>query len=91
MKKLLIATAALSLMCGSAFAQDSMHKSGMNNGSMEKGSMEKGSMKKGSMTKGATTGMNNGGMANDPNAMPNKDATGQGTVGPDSKGGMMKK
>jgi pentapeptide MXKDX repeat protein len=62
MKKFLIATAALTLMCGSAFAQntgpapqqDNMTKPGqMNNstGSMEKGSMEKG-----------TTGMNNEGM-----------------------------
>jgi pentapeptide MXKDX repeat protein len=71
MKKILIATAALTLMCGSAFAQgtgpsaqqDNMTKPGMTNGSMEKGSMNKGSMDKG------TTGMNNGmkkdGMTND--------------------------
>ncbi len=59
MKKVLIATAALSLMCGSAFAQsqtgpaaqqDNLTKPGMANGSMEKGSMDK----------GATTGMNDG-------------------------------
>ena len=58
MKKFLIATAALSLMCGSALAQstgpsaqqDNMTKPGMSNGSMEKGSMDK----------GTTTGMNNG-------------------------------
>jgi hypothetical protein len=90
MKKILIATAALSLMCGSAFAQtstgpgaqgDNMTKPGMNNGSMEKG-------KKGSMTKG-TTGMNNG--MKDPNVTPNnQDATGQGTVGPGSNNGMKK-
>ena len=61
MKKVLIATAALTLMCGSAFAQtstgpgaqsDNMTKPGMTNGS----TMEKGSMNKG------TTGMNNDGM-----------------------------
>jgi pentapeptide MXKDX repeat protein len=60
MKKIFIATAALSLMCGSAFAQstgpaaqgDNMTKPGMTNGSMEKGSMDK----------GGTTGMNNDGM-----------------------------
>jgi pentapeptide MXKDX repeat protein len=86
MKKILIATAALTLMCGSAFAQgtgpsgqqDNMTKPGMTNGTMEKGSMEKGSMNKG------TTGMSGNGMKNDPNAMPNKDATGEGTVGPGS-------
>ena len=84
MKKILIATAALTLMCGSAFAQstgpstqgDTMTKPGMKNGSMQKGSMEKGSMTKG------TTGMNNG--MKDPNAMPNPDATSHGTVGPGS-------
>jgi pentapeptide MXKDX repeat protein len=84
MKKILIATAALTLMCGSAFAQstgpgaqgDNMNKPGMNNGSMQKGSMEKGSMTKG------TTGMSNG--MKDPNATPNPDATSHGTVGPGS-------
>ena len=68
MKKILIATTALALMCGSAFAQgtgpstqgDTMTKPGMNNDSMKKGSMDKGSMTKG------TTGMNNG--MKDPNA-----------------------
>src|ERR1700742_188513 len=54
MKKFLIATTALTLMCGSAFAQtstgpgaqgDNMTKPGMTNGSMDKGSMDKGSMK----------------------------------------------
>jgi pentapeptide MXKDX repeat protein len=66
MKKFLIATAALSLMCGSAFAQgstgpaaqqDNMTKPGMTNGSMDKGSMEKGSMSNGTT---GTTGMNDG-------------------------------
>jgi pentapeptide MXKDX repeat protein len=63
MKKILVATAALTLMCGSALAQgmtgpaaqqDNMTKPGMTNGSTEKGSMTKG-----------TTGMNNGGMKNE--------------------------
>lgn len=56
MKKLLIATTAVTLMCGAAFAQgttgpaaqqDNMNKPGVNNGSMDKGS-------------GTTTGMNDG-------------------------------
>jgi pentapeptide MXKDX repeat protein len=67
MKKILIAT-ALTLMCGSAFAQgtgpaaqqDNMTKPGMANGSMEKGSMSNGSM-----NKGTTTGMSNDGMKKD--------------------------
>ena len=59
MKKVLIAAAALSLMCGSAFAQsqtgpsaqqDNMTKPGMTNGSMQKGATDK----------GTTTGMNDG-------------------------------
>jgi hypothetical protein len=63
MKKILIATAALTLMCGSAFAQgatgpaaqqDNMTKPGMANGSMDKGSMNNGT------TTGTTTGMNDG-------------------------------
>jgi pentapeptide MXKDX repeat protein len=58
MKKILIATAALSLMCGSALAQtntgpaaqqDNMTKPGSTSSSMDKGSMDKG-----------TTGMNDG-------------------------------
>jgi pentapeptide MXKDX repeat protein len=83
MKKLLIATAALSLVCGPAFAQstgpapqqDNMTKPGMTKGSMEK----------------ETTGMNNNGLKKDPNAMPNQDATSHGTVGPGSDTGAMKK
>jgi pentapeptide MXKDX repeat protein len=64
MKKILIATAALTLMCGSSFAQntgpapqqDNMTKPGQMNStdSMEKGSMDKG-----------TTGMNNEDMKKD--------------------------
>jgi hypothetical protein len=88
MKKILIATAALTIMCGSAFAQSSQGDAGpgtMNNKSMTKGT-EKGSMKNGAM---GTTGMNNG--MKDPNATPNnQDATGQGTVGPGSNNGMKK-
>jgi pentapeptide MXKDX repeat protein len=65
MKKILIATAALTLMCGSAFAQstgpgaqgDNMTKPGMTNDST--------SMDKGSMDKGKTTGMSNDGMKKD--------------------------
>ena len=61
MKKL-IAVTALTLMCGSAFAQntgpqsqtDTMQKPG----TMEKGNMGKGSMNNGSMNNG-TTGMSN--------------------------------
>lgn len=91
MKKILIATAALTIMCGSAFAQSSQGDAGpgtMNNKSMTKGTAEKGSMKNGSMSQG-TTGMNNG--MKDPNATPNnQDATGQGTVGPGSTNGMKK-
>lgn len=49
MKKLLIATAALTLMCGPAFAQatgpaaqqDNMTKPGVTNGNMEKGAAER--------------------------------------------------
>lgn len=55
--KMLIAVAAMTLMCGSAFAQntgpqpqtDNMQKPGMNNSPMDKGSMNKGDN---------TTGMN---------------------------------
>ena len=63
MKKLLIATAALSLMCGSAFAQgttgpaaqqDNMTKPGMTNDSTDKGAMHK-----------STTGMNKNSMSKD--------------------------
>ncbi len=61
MKKLLIVTAAMTLMCGSAFAQgstgpaaqqDNMTKPAATNDSTNKGSMDKGSMDK------STTGMN---------------------------------
>jgi pentapeptide MXKDX repeat protein len=76
MKKILIATTALTLMCGSAFAQsstgpaaqqDNMNKPGMTGGSMDKG----GAMDKGSMSTGTTgenmkkDGMSDGSMSKD--------------------------
>jgi hypothetical protein len=80
MKKIMIATAALALMCGSASAQntgpvpqsDNMQKPGMHN-------------EQGSMTKG-TTGMTNGtkGMVKS-GVQP--DASGQGGSGPGSDQG----
>jgi pentapeptide MXKDX repeat protein len=85
MKKILVAT-ALTLMCGSAFAQtntgpapqsDNVQKPGMNN--MEKGSMEKG-----------TTGMNNNrkdGMKKDGMTQGGASKDGQGQM---NKGGMSK-
>jgi pentapeptide MXKDX repeat protein len=85
MKKILIATTALTLMCGSAFAQgttgpaaqqDNMTKPGMTNGSMEKGSMEKGSMDKG--TTGTGAGMN--GAAGKPGGMDESKPGGQSTA-----------
>ncbi|WP_426612498.1 hypothetical protein [Bradyrhizobium sp. McL0616] len=87
MKKMIIATAALGLMCGSAFAQnstglapqsDNMQKPGMNE------NMDKGSMKKG------TTGMSNDNMSKDGMAkggMVKPDASGQGGSGPGSDQG----
>jgi hypothetical protein len=93
MKKIIIATTALTLVCGSAFAQTSTGPGAQGSDNMTKPnneSMEKGSMNNGSMTKGTTTGMSDG--MKDPNAMPNnQDATGQGTVGPGSNNGTMKK
>jgi pentapeptide MXKDX repeat protein len=89
MKKILIATAALTLMCGSAFAQtstgpgaqgsDNMTKP--NNETMDKGSMEKGSMNK------ETTGMNNDGMKKDgmANDGMKKDMSKEGGQGTDKK------
>jgi hypothetical protein len=72
MKKFLIATTALTLMCGSAFAQntgpapqqDNMTKPGMTNNSTERGSLEKGT----SVGAGTSTGMNSTGTA--PNKAP---------------------
>ena len=76
MKKL-IAVAALALMCGSAFAQNTgapaaaqndMNKPGMNN--MDKGSMDKGSMNN------STSGMSNDSMSkNNPKKEMSKDGS----------------
>jgi hypothetical protein len=89
MKKL-IAVTAFTLMCGSAFAQNTgapanaqsdMSKPGMNN--MEKGSMEKGSMNNGTMS-------NTSGMANDNKGKPAKEMSKDGSPSAGSKD-MMKK
>jgi hypothetical protein len=97
MKKL-IAVTAFTLMCGSAFAQNTgapanaqgeMNKPGMNN--MEKGSMEKGSMNNGSMNNGTSGGMNStSGMANDNKGKPDKEMSKDGAPSAGSKD-MMKK
>ena len=58
MKKLLIATAALSLMCGSAFAQGSTGPAAQQDNTTKPG-MTKDSTDKGAMTK-STTGMDKG-------------------------------
>ena len=89
MKKL-IAVAALTLMCGSAFAQNTgapanaqsdMNKPGMNN--MEKGSMKSGTMNNGTMN-------NTTGMANDNKGKPDKEMSKDGAPSAGSKD-MMKK
>jgi hypothetical protein len=91
MKKL-IAVTAFTLMCSSAFAQNTgapanaqsdMNKPGMNN--MEKGSMDKGSMNNGTMNNTATTGM-----ANDNKGKPDKEMSKDGAPSAGSKD-MMKK
>ena len=89
MKKL-IAVAALTLMCGSAYAQNTgapanaqsdMNKPGMNN--MEKGSMKSGTMNNGTMN-------NTTGMANDNKGKPDKEMSKDGAPSAGSKD-MMKK
>jgi len=89
MKKL-IAVAALTLMCGSAFAQNTgapanaqsdMNKPAMNN--MEKGSMKSGTMNNGTMN-------NTTGMANDNKGKPDKEMSKDGAPSAGSKD-MMKK
>jgi hypothetical protein len=81
MRQFLVATAALTLMCGPALAQgttgpanqgDNMNKPGMSNGAMKKGATDKGSMREG------TTGMDSG---------MKPDASGQGGSGPGSDQG----
>jgi hypothetical protein len=82
MKKILLATAALSLMCGSAFAQntgpapqtDNMQKPGMH--STDKGARHNGTT---GMSNGTAGGMVKGG------TLP--DASGQGGSGPGSDQG----
>ncbi len=89
MKKL-IAVTALTLMCGSAFAQNTgapanaqsdMNKPAMNN--MEKGSMKSGTMNNGTMN-------NTTGMANDNKGKPDKEMSKDGAPSAGSKD-MMKK
>jgi hypothetical protein len=88
MKKI-IAVTAFTLMCSSAFAQNTggpansqsdMNKPGMNN--MEKGSMNNGSMNNGSM--------NTTGMSNDNKGKPDKEMSKDGAPSAGSKD-MMKK
>ncbi|MET4716192.1 pentapeptide MXKDX repeat protein [Bradyrhizobium japonicum] len=80
MKKIIIAAAALGLMCGSAFAQSS--GPAPQSGNMQKPGMH--NTEKGSMTK-ETTGMGKDGMAKDGTVKP--DASGQGGSGPGSDQG----
>jgi len=89
MKKLIV-VAALTLMCGSAFAQNTgapanaqsdMNKPAMNN--MEKGSMKSGTMNNGTMN-------NTTGMANDNKGKPDKEMSKDGAPSAGSKD-MMKK
>lgn len=83
MKKIIVATAALAMMCGSAFAQNQTGPAPQSN-NMDKPGMEKNSMDKGSMNNG-TTGMNKDGMAK--GGMMKPDASGQGGSGPGSDQG----
>jgi hypothetical protein len=77
MKKFLVA-AALTLMCGSAFAQTSTGHAARHH-TMTKPSMTHGSTHKGSMNRG-TVGMSRG-------TRTNPDASGQGGSGPGSDQG----
>jgi hypothetical protein len=81
MKKFLVAAAALTLMCGSAFAQTSTGQAAPHH-SMTKPSMTHGSTHKGSMSRG-TVGMSRGTKTN----RMNPDASGQGGSGPGSDQG----
>jgi hypothetical protein len=90
MKKL-IAVTAFTLMCGSAFAQNTgapanaqtdMNKPGVN--SMEKGSMNSGTMNNGTMNNNTT------GMASDNKGKPDKEMSKDGAPSAGSKD-MMKK
>jgi pentapeptide MXKDX repeat protein len=57
MKKIIIAAAALSMVCGSAFAQGQVNPQGNSKPGTEQSGMSKGSMSKG------TVGMSNSGMS----------------------------
>lgn len=87
MKKL-IAVTAFTLMCGSAFAQNTgapaaaqndMNKPGMNNSTMDKGAMNKDGMSSTS------------GMSSDNKGKPNKEMSKDGSPAAGSKDNMMKK
>src|SRR5665213_4437870 len=65
MKKILITTAALTLMCGSAFAQGSTGPAAQQDNMTKPGMTNDSTMNKGSMDKGTTTGMSNDGMKKD--------------------------
>jgi pentapeptide MXKDX repeat protein len=65
MKRFLIATAALTLMCGSAFAQGTTGPAAQQDNMTKPGMTNESTMNKGSMDKGTTTGMNNDGMKKD--------------------------
>jgi hypothetical protein len=72
MKKIIIATAALTLMCGAAFAQTSTGPGAQGSDNMTKPGVANGSMEKGSMNNGMK----------DPNATPNnQDATDRAPLG----------
>lgn len=81
MKKIMIAAAALGLMCGSAFAQNQSGTAAQSN-TMDKPGMN--NMNKGSMNQG-TTGMSKDGMSK--GGMVSPDASGQGGSGPGSDQG----
>jgi len=88
MKKIVIVTAALGLMCSSAYAQNQTGPAPQSN-NMQKPGMEKGSMDRGGMERG-TTGMSNESMSRDrtgSGGMVQPDASGQGGSGPGSDQG----
>ena len=86
MKKIMIATAALGLMCGSAFAQSQTGPAPQSNNIQKPGmsSTDKGSMNQGT-TGMSNDGMNKGGMSK--GGMMKPDASGQGGSGPGSDQG----
>lgn len=89
MKKIIIATAAFTLMCGSAFAQGTTGPAGQSD-NMQKPGMTKtdngGAMNKGTtgMTNGTSGSMSNSGMSN---SGMKPDASGQGGSGASSDQG----